>query len=294
MRIYPLVTSNFRLDGGAMFGVVPKAIWNKTNPADSENRIELSARCLLVQHNSRNIIIDTGMGDKQPKKFFDYYSMTQVQTFAQLLRPHGFTVNDISDVVLTHLHFDHSGGAFEYDKDGKIQPVFPRASYWIGRTQWQWAVEPNPREKASFLPENILPFMDTGKLNFVDKPSEGFLGRIEELDLDVIFVDGHTEGQMLPIVDLYGKRCVYAADLLPTIGHVRLPYIMGYDTRPLLTIEDRKSVFGYMIENEMAFILQHDPVNEICELEFHERHLAKIKRVYSFNDFHSVSSPNQS
>lgn len=285
MNIFPLRPCDFRLDGGAMFGVVPKTVWSKTNPADQHNRIELTARCLLVQHQGRNIIIDTGMGDKQPQKFFDYYDMTNIQTFAQLLLPLGLRVEDITDVILTHLHFDHSGGAFEYDDQGDIRPTFPQAAYWICESQWQWATEPNDREKASFLPENIKPFWDSGKLHLVPKPTVGFVGRIDALDLDVIFVDGHTEGQMLPILEMDNKKFIFAADLLPTIGHIRLPFVMGYDTRPLLTLEDRKNVYAYALEQGMYFILQHDAHHEICRLESDERHIAKISETLNFSDF---------
>ncbi|HAO14030.1 MAG TPA: MBL fold metallo-hydrolase, partial [Tenacibaculum sp.] len=235
MHIYPIETGNFKLDGGAMFGVVPKSIWEKTNPADEKNMIEMSMRCLLIEDGNRLILIDTGLGNKQSDKFFGYYYLFGNFSLDSSLAKHGFHRDDITDVFLTHLHFDHCGGVIQWNdnRSGYI-PAFKNAKVWSNDRHWQWAIKPNFREKASFLKENIIPIEENGQLNFIHRNAK------DQIGFDVIFVDGHTEKQMLPKISYKGKTIVFMADLLPTVGHIPLPYVMGYDTRPLLTIKEKQ------------------------------------------------------
>ncbi|MGB5382314.1 MAG: MBL fold metallo-hydrolase [Lutimonas sp.] len=283
MQIYPIQTGFFKLDGGAMFGVVPKVIWQKTNPADANNLIDMSLRCMLIEDGDRLILIDNGTGDKQSEKFFSYYYPYGEETLDNQLAKQGFHRDDITDVFLTHLHFDHCGGSIQFNKDRTAyEPAFKNAQFWSNKDHWQWATKPNPREKASFLPENIKPIEESGQLNFVEIPKDGML-KNSPLGFDILFVDGHTDKQMIPIINYQGKKLVFMADLLPTIGHIPLPYVMGYDTRPLLTMAEKEIFLKTALENEYFLFLEHDAVNEICTLQETEKGI-RLQETHRFND----------
>lgn len=278
MHIYPIETGNFKLDGGAMFGVVPKSIWEKTNPADEKNMIEMSMRCLLIEDGNRLILIDTGLGNKQSDKFFGYYYLFGNFSLDSSLAKHGFHRDDITDVFLTHLHFDHCGGVIQWNnnRSGYI-PAFKNAKVWSNDRHWQWAIKPNFREKASFLKENIIPIEENGQLNFIHRNAK------DQIGFDVIFVDGHTEKQMLPKISYKGKTIVFMADLLPTVGHIPLPYVMGYDTRPLLTIKEKQVFLNEAADNNFYLFLEHDAHNEICTVQHTEKGV-RLKESYKFTD----------
>ena len=271
MRLYALNTGNFKLDGGAMFGVVPKAIWSKTNPADNNNMIDVAARCLLIEDENKLILIDCGMGNKQSDKFFNYYYRWGDQGIEQALSKYGFHKDDITDVFLTHLHFDHCGGGVEWKKNKTgYQMTFKNAKYWSNKKHWDWAISPNKREKASFLKENLELIHSSGQLNNISLPS-GYIKKNSLLGLDVFFVDGHTEKQMLPIIKYKNKTICFMADLLPTVGHIKLPFIMGYDIRPLKTLEE-KDVFLNLAANDNYYLfLEHDPIHELITVKQTEK-----------------------
>ena len=276
MKIYPIETGNFKLDGGAMFGVVPKSLWQKTNPADANNMIEMSMRCMLIEDGRRLTLVDTGLGSKQSEKFFSYYYLFGDFSLESSLAKYGFHKDDITDVFLTHLHFDHCGGAIERQND-LLVPAFKNAKFWSNANHWDWAVNPNPREKASFLKENILPMKESGQLNFIaDQPAE-------DVGFDVVFVDGHTEKQMLPKLNYKGKTIVFMADLLPTVGHIPLPYVMGYDTRPLLTLKEKASFLNEAADNNYYLFLEHDAYNEICTVKHTEKGV-RLDETFKFTD----------
>ncbi|APG65952.1 MBL fold metallo-hydrolase [Tenacibaculum todarodis] len=278
MRIYPIETGNFKLDGGAMFGVVPKSIWQRTNPADANNMIDMSMRCMLIEDGNRLTLVDTGMGNKQSEKFFGYYFMFGDFTLDASLAKHGFHRDDITDVFLTHLHFDHCGGSIQFNKDKTgYEPAFKNAKFWSNDRHWNWAVEPNPREKASFLKENILPIEESGQLNFVHRNTK------DQVGFDVLFMDGHTEKQMLPKIQYQGKTIVFMADLLPTVGHIPLPYVMGYDTRPLLTIKEKADFLNEAADRDYFLFLEHDAYNEICTVQHTEKGV-RLKESHKFTD----------
>ena len=227
MKLYAIESGNFKLDGGAMFGVVPKMIWNKTNPADANNLIDIAARCLLIQDENRLTLIDTGMGNKQSDKFFGYYSLWGTHSLDKSLAQHGFSRNDVTDVFLTHLHFDHCGGAVQWNQNKTgYEPAFKNAKFWTNKDHWSWATVPNDREKASFLPENILPLQESGQLHFIKKPVSDFEFS-QELGFEIFYVNGHTEKMMIPHIKFQDKTIVFCADLIPTAGHLPLPYVMG-------------------------------------------------------------------
>jgi glyoxylase-like metal-dependent hydrolase (beta-lactamase superfamily II) len=277
MKIYPIETGNFKLDGGAMFGVVPKTIWQKTNPADANNRISMGMRSLLIEDGNRLILIDTGLGNKQSDKFFSHFDLYGNFSLETSLAQHGFHKDDITDVFLTHLHFDHCGGVIEFNKDRTLlQPAFKNAKFWSNKKHWYWATKPNTREKASFLSENILPIKESGQLTFVENP-------IEQLGFDIFLVDGHTEQQMLPVLNYKEKTIVFVADLLPTIGHIPLPYVMGYDTRPLLTLNEKESFLNEATNNNYYLFLEHDAYNELCTVKKTEKGV-RLKETFKFND----------
>ena len=278
MKIYPIETGNFKLDGGAMFGVVPKTIWQKTNPADARNLIDMSMRCMLIEDGKRLILIDTGLGSKQSDKFFGYYHLFGNFSLESSLAKHGFYRDDITDVFLTHLHFDHCGGVIEWNSQKTLlQPAFKNAKFWSNDNHWKWALEPNPREKASFLKENINPIRESGQLNFITNNS------LEQIGFNVLFMDGHTEKQMLPKLSYKGKTLVFMADLLPTIGHIPLPYVMGYDTRPLLTIKEKAIFLKEAADNNYYLFLEHDAYNEICTVQYTEKGV-RLKDTHKFTD----------
>ena len=271
MKFYPIEAGNFKLDGGAMFGVVPKPIWSRTNPADSNNMIDIASRCLLIENGDRLTLIDTGMGNKQSDKFFGYYYPWGNFTLEKSLKEKGFHKNDITDVFLTHLHFDHCGGAVQRNKNQTgYEPTFKNATYWSNEKHWNWATKPNRREKASFLSENILPMQESGQLKFVGDPKEYF-STANELDFGIFFADGHTEKQMIPHIDYKGKKIVFMADLLPTAGHLPLPFVMGYDTRPLLTLPEKEMFLNMAADNNYYLFLEHDAHNPIITVKHTEK-----------------------
>ncbi|CEN42765.1 conserved hypothetical protein [Capnocytophaga canis] len=283
MKIYPIDTVNFKLDGGAMFGVVPKSIWQKTNPADANNQIDLSARCMLIEDNNRLILIDTGMGNKQSDKFFGYYALWGDTNLDDSLKKAGFHRDDITDVFMTHLHFDHCGGSIQWNKERTgYEPAFKNARFWTNESHWRWATQPNPREKASFLKENILPMQESGQLHFIDPKGNTFLEQ-SELGFGILFVDGHTEKQMLPYIHYKGKTIVFVADLLPTVGHIPLPYVMGYDTRPLLTLEEKDKFLREAAEKEYYLFLEHDAHHQLCTVQRTEIGV-RLKNTFRFED----------
>ena len=270
MNLYPINAGNFKLDGGAMFGVVPKSLWQKTNPSDSENLIDLTARCMLIESGSRLILVDAGMGDKQSEKFFSYYKPWGDDSLVKSINNAGFSIDEITDVFLTHLHFDHCGGSTVLNSNNVSVPLFKNAQYWSNKNHWGWATNPNSREKASFLKENLIPIEESGQLCFLDVKSPGF-NHYDELGFDVLFVDGHTEKQMIPKVSYNGKEVVFMADLLPTAGHIPLPYIMGYDVRPLTTLEEKRSFLNLAVQEEYCLFMEHDANNEIITLKSTEK-----------------------
>jgi glyoxylase-like metal-dependent hydrolase (beta-lactamase superfamily II) len=283
MKIYPIETGNFKLDGGAMFGVVPKSIWQRTNPADNNNLIEMSMRCMLIEDGDRLILIDTGLGNKQSDKFFGYYHLFGNFTLDKSLKEIGFHRDDITDVFLTHLHFDHSGGAIQWNKDRTYyEPAFKNAKFWTNQNHWQWATEPNAREKASFLKENINPMESSGQLNYIQLTDKRII-KDSELGFDIFLADGHTEKQMLPMLKYQGKTLVFMADLLPTVGHIPLPYVMGYDTRPLLTLDEKKLFLDKAINEDYYLFLEHDAFNELCTVKQTEKG-ARLDKTYKFNE----------
>lgn len=263
MKLYSIETGLFKLDGGAMFGVVPKSIWQKTNPADELNLCTWAMRCLLVQDGDRLILIDNGIGNKQDERFLKYYYLHGDDTLEKSLAKNGFSKDDITDVFLTHLHFDHCGGSIDKLEDGSLVPAFKNATYWSNAKHWQWAIVPNDREKASFLKENLLPIQESGKLKFIDsKDGIEFTENIK-----IRFVFGHTESMMLPQISYKGKTILYMADLLPSVGHIPLPYVMGYDMFPLQTLKEKKDFLTESLQNDYILFLEHDPINECCTLQ---------------------------
>lgn len=280
MKLYAIETGNFKLDGGAMFGVVPKTIWNKTNPADENNLIDIAARCLLIEDGNRLILIDNGMGNKQSDKFFGYYSLWGTHSLDKSLAKYGFHRDDITDVFMTHLHFDHCGGSVQWNKDKTgYEVAFKNAKYWTNENHWEWATKPNPREKASFLSENIIPIQESGQLNFVKVPDSDFVAQ-SELDFGIFFVNGHTEKMMIPHIKYQDKTIVFCADLIATAGHVPVPYVMGYDTRPLLTMPEKSKFLTAAAENNYYLLLEHDAYNEIITVEKTERGI-RLKEVFT-------------
>mgnify|MGYP000383023181 CR=1 FL=1 len=280
MTIHPLNTGNFKLDGGAMFGVVPKSLWQRTNPPNENNLCEWSMRCLLIEDGDKLTLIDTGIGDKQSEKFFSHYFLSDENSLAPNLNKLGFGIDDITDVFLTHLHFDHCGGAVEWNKDRSgLNTVFKNAKYWSTKNHWKWATEPNMREKASFLKENIIPIQESGQLSFIERKGD-FTKNVFN-DFDVLFVDGHTESMMIPHIQYKGKTVVFMADLLPSVGHIPLPYVMGYDTRPLLTLSEKEKFLKLAAKEEFVLFLEHDSINECCTLQETEKGI-RLKDTFSF------------
>jgi glyoxylase-like metal-dependent hydrolase (beta-lactamase superfamily II) len=283
MKLYPIEAGNFKLDGGAMFGVVPKTIWNKTNPADENNLIDIAARCLLIEDGNRLILIDTGMGNKQSEKFFSYYSLWGDHSLDKSLAKYGFHRDDVTDVFMTHLHFDHCGGSVNWNKDKTgYEVAFKNAKFWTNENHWEWATKPNNREKASFLHENIIPMQESGQLNFIKKPEGDFLEK-SELDFGIFYVDGHTEKMMLPHIQYEDKTIVFCADLIPTAGHLPLPYVMGYDTRPLLTMPEKSKFLNAAADNNYYLVLEHDAHNQIITVEKTEKGV-RLKDVFKCKD----------
>lgn len=283
MKIHSINTGNFKLDGGAMFGVVPKSIWNKTNPADSNNMCDWSMRSLIIEQDKRLILIDTGIGDKQDDKFFSHFYLSETDLFEDKLNKLGYTKSDFTDVFLTHLHFDHCGGAIQWNANRTgYEPAFKNAIYWSNEDHWNWAIAPNPREKASFLKENILPIEASGQLKFIHRSNSGSTNFTN--DIEILFVDGHTESMMLPKIHYKGKTLVFMADLLPSVGHLPLPYIMGYDTRPLITMNEKSLFLEEALKNDYILFYEHDSVNECCTLKQTDRGI-RVDQTFGFEEF---------
>ena len=278
MKLHTIDTGFFKLDGGAMFGVVPKTIWNKTNPADENNLCTWAMRCLLVEDGDRLILIDTGIGDKQDQKFFSYYYLHGSTTLDSSLATLGFHRDDITDVFLTHLHFDHVGGAV-IRKGDNLTPAFKNAVYWSNQQHWDWAVNPNDREKASFLKENILPIQQSGQLQFIN----GADGVRFTDNFNIRFVYGHTDAMMLPLISYKGKNILYMADLLPSVGHLPMPYVMAYDMFPLKTLAEKKLFLTEAMEKDYTLYFEHDPVNECCTLQQTEKGI-RVKETFKLNE----------
>lgn len=283
MKIYPIETGNFKLDGGAMFGVVPKTLWQRTNPADANNLIDIGARSLLVEEGDRLILVDTGLGNKQSDKFFSHYHRWGEHSLEGSLRKWGFHKKDITDVFMTHLHFDHCGGSIQWNKDRTgYEPAFKNAVFWSNEAHWKWATSPNPREKASFLKENLLPMEDSGQLKFVQRAQDSFL-ETTELGFSIRFVDGHTEKQMLPQIRYKDKTIVFMADLIPTVGHIPLVYVIGYDTRPLLTMEEKAKFLNEAVEKNYYLFFEHDAHHELCTLKNTEKGV-RLDQTFTFDE----------
>ncbi len=268
MQLHSIHTGLFKLDGGAMFGVVPKSIWQRTNPADENNMCTWAMRSLLIEDGDKLILIDNGMGDKQDEKFFGYYYRHGGFSLENSLKKAGFSMEDITDVFLTHLHFDHCGGGVVWkDREKKIaETAFPNATYWSNTDHWQWAIHPNAREKASFLKENLLPMEESGQLKLIDSMDSSPFSQF-----DILYVDGHTDKMMIPHIRYKDQTIVFAADLIPSVGHLPLPYVMGYDTRPLLTLDEKASFLHEATEQKMVLFFEHDAVNECCTLKMTEK-----------------------
>lgn len=277
MQLYTIETQNFKLDGGAMFGVVPKSIWHKTNPADANNMCTWTNRLLLIEDGAKLILIDTGLGDKQSEKFFGHYYIHGDNSIDKSLAKYGFNREDITDVILTHLHFDHCGGAIVREGE-KLRPSFTKANYWSNAEHWNWATNPNPREKASFLDENIKPIQESGQLKFVEKEKNPF-----GPDIQIRYAHGHTESMMLPQIKYKDKTILYMADLLPSVGHIPLPYVMGYDVRPLTTMEERKNYWEEIVDQEYILFLEHDALNACCTLQHTEKGI-RLKDSFQLSD----------
>lgn len=292
MKLHPIEAGNFKLDGGAMFGVVPKPLWSKTNPADSNNMIDIAARCLLIENGDRLTLIDTGMGEKQSEKFFGYYHKWGAYSLDESLKKAGFHRDDVTDVFMSHLHFDHCGGSIQWNKDKTgYEPAFKNATFWSNANHWEWATNPNRRERASFLKENILPMQESGQLKFVENASKSLsnfndtidLAQANELDFSIFFANGHTEKQMLPMITYKGKTIVFMADLLPTAGHLPLPYVMGYDTRPLLTLPEKEKFLTAAADHNYYLFLEHDAHNQLITVKHTEKGV-RLSESFTFNE----------
>jgi glyoxylase-like metal-dependent hydrolase (beta-lactamase superfamily II) len=278
-ELFVINTGLFKLDGGAMFGVVPKTIWSKSNPADEQNLCTLAMRCLLVKDEDRLILIDTGIGNKQSEKFFSYYYLHGEGTLQSSLALHGFTPDDITDVFLTHLHLDHVGGAIVRNGEA-LQPAFPNATYWTNEKHWQWATEnPNDREKASFLADNLLPLKESGKLKFVEVQN----GIHFTANMQVYFVSGHTEAMMMPLLHYNDKQVLYVADLVPTVGHLPIPYVAAYDSFPLQAMNEKRAFLQQSLDNDFVLFFEHDAINECCTLQQTEKGI-RAKDVFKLTD----------
>ena len=274
MKLHTINTELFKLDGGAMFGVVPKSIWQKLNPPDANNLCTWAMRCLLIEDGNRLTLIDCGLGNKQSEKFFSYYEPHGDATLKTSINKAGFSVDDVTDVILTHLHFDHCGGAV--DRNGeKLFPAFKNATYWSTKAHWNWATQPNSREKASFLKENILPIEQSGQLKFVESEEQEIVPNVKSK-----MVYGHTESMMLPVINYNGNTIVYMADLIPSAAHLPVPYVMGYDTRPLLTLDEKSNFLEKALNENWTLFFEHDPVNECARLEKIEKGI-RVKETFS-------------
>ncbi len=280
MNLHIIETGNFKLDGGAMFGVVPKSLWSRTNPPDENNMCPWAMRCLLIEDGDQLILVDNGMGNKQSDKFFSYYFLHGEGSLDGSLEKAGFHRNDITDMFLTHLHFDHCGGGVDYvgSDPKKLELHFPNAKYWSNKDHWKWATQPNDREKASFLNENIMPMQESGNLHFVP-----LNGNSPFNQFDIFTADGHTDKQMIPKIKYKDKTIAFMADLLPSVGHIPLPYVMGYDTRPLQTLKEKKEFLEEAADNEYILFLEHDSQNECCTVKHTEKGV-RLDRTFSLKE----------
>jgi len=287
MKLFTVNAGYFKLDGGAMFGVVPKSMWNKANPADDNNMCSWDMRCLLIVHGNYKILVDTGMGTKQDEKFFGHYYLHGDDTLEKSLAAHGFKPDDITDVFLTHLHFDHCGGAIMRDGD-KLVPVFKNAFYWSNHKHWNSALDPNEREKASFLKENILPIEQSNQLRLIDTPD----GAEWLEDIRIRYVNGHTDCMMLPQIKYNDTTILYCADLVPSAAHVSLPWVMAYDMRPLDTLKEKQKLLNEAVANNWVLYFEHDPVNECCTLESTPRGI-RVKETFTLAQFEEKTAKAQ-
>jgi glyoxylase-like metal-dependent hydrolase (beta-lactamase superfamily II) len=276
MKLHVINTGFFKLDGGAMFGVVPKTIWQKTNPADDTNMCTWAMRCLLIEDGNRLILIDNGIGEKQDAKFFSHYYLHGNDSLIKSLNHAGFSENDVTDMFLTHLHFDHCGGGVKKVQDD-FEMTFPKAEYWSNQEHWKWATQPNAREKASFLKENILPMQESGHLKFIENQVSAFS------QFDIFFASGHTDKMMIPKIKYKNHTICFMADLLPSVGHIPLPYVMGYDTRPLLTLEEKERFLNEAADNNYVLFLEHDSLNECCTVKRTEKGV-RVDRAFSLSE----------
>lgn len=277
MNLHVINTGFFKLDGGAMFGVVPKSIWQRTNPADDNNLCTWAMRCLLIEDGNQCILIDNGIGDKQDAKFFSHYYLHGEDSLNSSLQKAGFSTDDVTDMFLTHLHFDHCGGGVKY-QDNKPVLSFKNAQYWTNEDHWQWATKPNPREKASFLKENLLPMQESGHLQFLNLEKPDTFSQFK-----IMHASGHTDKMMMPVIQYKGKTIVYMADLLPSIGHIPLPYVMGYDTRPLITLKEKEAFLNEAADRGYVLFLEHDPVHE-CATVKHTEKGVRVDQTFSLSD----------
>jgi glyoxylase-like metal-dependent hydrolase (beta-lactamase superfamily II) len=277
MKLHVIDTGFFKLDGGAMFGVVPKSIWQRTNPADEKNLCTWAMRCLLIEDEDRLILIDNGIGDKQDDKFFSHYYLHGDDSLLKSIHHAGFSENELTDMFLTHLHFDHCGGGVKRS-DSKLELTFPKARYWSNADHWQWATVPNPREKASFLKENILPMKESGQLEFIDPLKESPFSQF-----DLFFASGHTDRMMIPMIKYKGRKVCYVTDLLPSVGHIPLPYVMGYDTRPLLTLEEKERFLKEAADYNYVLFFEHDPVHECCTVKHTDKGV-RLDQAFKLSD----------
>jgi len=263
MKLSIVSAGDFKLDGGAMFGVVPKVMWNKMNPADEDNMCTWTMRSLLIETESRKILIDTGIGHKQGEKFRSHFHPSG-KDIIQSLEELGLRSGDITDVFLTHLHFDHCGDAVKINESGELKPTFENAKYWINKRHWEWALESNPREKASFLPENFIPLMEAGVLHLIE-PSEGRNTQWIE-GINLIECNGHTKGLMMLDIPYLDTRLIYLTDLIPSLHHIPLPYIMAYDLWPWDSLEEKTETLELAVNENHVLFFQHDPVNAVCRV----------------------------
>lgn len=267
MNLHVIDAGNFKLDGGAMFGVVPKTLWSKKVPADDINLCSWKMRCLLIEDGNRLTLVDTGMGDKQPEKWLSYYYRHGEGDLIRSIRAKGFHEDQITDVILSHLHFDHAGGAVQWNSSkDKLTLTFPNAKYWTHTSHWDWAMNPNPREAATFLEENLKPIQELGHLNFIDKSPESFGSNYEFL-----YADGHTEKMIMPVVNIKGQKVVFIADTVPSHAHIHVPWVMGYDVRPLETMKEKASLLKKIADEKWLIYFDHDTLYEAASIKETEK-----------------------
>jgi len=278
MELFKIETGSFMLDGGAMFGVVPKVLWNKVYPADENNMCILSMRCLLIKSDKQLILIDTGIGNKQSEKFFGYYFLQDQILIDKAIKHAGFDPLDVTDVILTHLHFDHCGGTVAKKNGDEYALHFPNANHWVSQQQWEWSQSPNFREKASYLKENIIPVMESGKLKFIQK--EGAFND----NIYIRFFNGHSEGVIVPVIKFRDKKIAYVGDVFPTTAHIPISWVCGFDTKPLVSMQERADFLSEAVKNDYIFFFEHDFYNECCTLTTNEKGVC-VKEVCGFGEF---------